>query len=77
MGAGSGWLMAALLIGVVVPFTFVVVMPTNHELLASGRDLDAAETRMLLMRWRSLHAVRTVLSVVSTAVYFWLVRDLR
>jgi Anthrone oxygenase len=47
VGAGAGWLVAALLIGIVVAFTFVVVMPTNHELLAPGRDLDAAETRML------------------------------
>ena len=27
MGARVGWLLAALLIGVVVPFTFIVVMP--------------------------------------------------
>jgi len=77
VGAGAGWFVAALLIGVVVPFTFVVVMPTNHELLAPGRDLDAAEMRMLLRRWGHLHAVRTVLSVASTALYFWLLRDLQ
>jgi Anthrone oxygenase len=34
MGAGAGWLVAGLLIGVVVPFTVIVVLPTNHELLA-------------------------------------------
>jgi len=76
-GAGAGWLMAGLLIGVVVPFTFVVVMPTNHELLAPGRDLDATETRMLLRRWGNVHAVRTVLSIASTVLYFWLLRDLQ
>jgi anthrone oxygenase-like protein len=76
VSAGAGWLVAALLIGVVVPFTFVVVMPTNHELLAPGRDLDAAETRMLLRRWGNFHAVRTMLSLASTALYFWLLRDL-
>ena len=48
MGAGAGWLVAALLIGTVVPFTFIGIMPTNHKLLASGRDLASAETRMLL-----------------------------
>jgi len=48
MGAGAGWLVAALLIGMVVPFTFIGIMPTNHKLLASGRDLASAETRMLL-----------------------------
>ena len=74
MGAGIGWLVAALLIGVVVPFTFVVVMPTNHELLAPGRDLDAAETRTLLTRWGRLHAVRSTLSLLGAALYLWLLR---
>jgi hypothetical protein len=36
-----------------------------------GRDADAAGAL------RQLHAVRTVLSVASTALYFWLLRDLR
>jgi Anthrone oxygenase len=67
MGAGAGWLVAALLIGVVVPFTFLVIMPTNHELPAPGRDLDGAETRTLLTRWGNLHAVRSALSVLATA----------
>ena len=39
LGAGTGWLVAAILIGLVVPFTFIVIMPTNHRLLAPGRNL--------------------------------------
>src|SRR5262245_63776613 len=31
LGADVLWLVAALLIGLVVPFTFVVVMPTNRD----------------------------------------------
>src|SRR5450631_1687271 len=30
MGAGLGWAVAAGLIGAVVPFTFLGIMPTNH-----------------------------------------------
>src|SRR5215510_1571943 len=40
-----GWLVAAVLIGAVVPFTLIGIMPTNHKLLAPGRDLGSAETR--------------------------------
>ena len=69
LGAGLGWLIAALLVGAVVPFTFIVIMPTNTKLLAPGRDLGSAETRDLLVGWGRLHAVRTVLSLVGTAVY--------
>ncbi len=72
MGAGAWWLIAALLIGFVVPFTFIVIMPTNHRLLAQGRDLSSAETRTLLERWGKLHAVRTVFSLIAAALYLWL-----
>jgi hypothetical protein len=68
-GAGLGWLIAALLVGAVVPFTFAVIMPTNKKLLAPGRDLDSAETRALLVRWGRLHAVRTLLSIVGVTIY--------
>jgi hypothetical protein len=72
MGGGAGWAVAALLIGAVIPVTFIGIMPTNNALLAPGRDLAAAETRALLERWGRLHAVRTALSLASTALYFWL-----
>jgi anthrone oxygenase-like protein len=72
LGAGFAWLVGALLVGGVVPFTFAVIMPTNNQLLAPGRDLDSAETRLLLVRWGKLHAVRTVLSLAGAAVYLWL-----
>jgi Anthrone oxygenase len=72
VGAGTGWLVAAVLIGAVVPFTLIGIMPTNHKLLAPGRDLGSAETRALLERWGSLHAVRTTLSILATLVYMWL-----
>ncbi len=73
-GAGVGWLVAALLVGAVVPFTFAVIMPTNNRLLAPGRDLASPETRDLLVRWGRLHAVRTVLSLVGAVIYLWALR---
>jgi len=69
LGGGLGWAIAALLIGAVVPFTLLGIMPTNRALLAPGRDLGAAETRTLLEYWAKLHAVRTVLSVAATILY--------
>ena len=69
LGGGLLWLIGALLIGLVVPFTFIVVMPTNNQLLAQGRDLSSAETRSLLEKWGRLHAVRSVLSLLASIVY--------
>ena len=75
LGAGIWWFVAALLIGAVVPFTFIVVMPTNHKLLSPGRDLTSVETRELLQKWGKLHAVRTVLSLAASVIYLWLLRE--
>src|SRR3954470_10959118 len=66
------WLVSAVLVGAVVPFTLIIIMPTNNKLLAGGRDLASAETRSLLQTWGRLHAVRTALSLVATALCLWL-----
>jgi hypothetical protein len=69
MGGGVGWMVAATLIGLVVPFTLVGIMPTNQRLLAPGRDLSSPETRALLVHWGRLHAVRTGLSLFASVLY--------
>jgi len=75
LGGGVGWLVAALLVGAVVPFTFIVIMPTNHKLLAQGRDLASAETRTLLVRWGQLHTVRTILGLAGAMIFVWLMLE--
>ena len=68
-GGGTFWFVGAALIFAVMPFTAIVVLPTNNRLLASGRDLASAETRSLLERWGRLHAVRSALSVTASVLY--------
>jgi Domain of unknown function (DUF1772) len=72
LGAGRLWLAAAACIGLVVPFTLTVIMPTNHRLLETNRDLGSDQTRVLLVRWGTLHAVRTWLSLTAFIVDLWL-----
>ena len=62
-GSGVGWLVGGLLLGALVPFTLVVIMPTNRRLLDPGLDSGSSEARELLSRWGRLHAVRTVVGV--------------
>src|SRR5437899_10240858 len=69
LGGGIMWLAGAMLVGLVVPFTFIVIMPTNNQLLAPERDLASAETRALLEKWGRLHAVRSLLSLVASVIY--------
>lgn len=69
LGGGLMWLLGAVFIGAVVPFTFLVIMPTNHQLLVPGRDLSSSETRVLLEKWGKLHGVRSALSLLASVVY--------
>jgi len=69
LGGGFIWLVAAVVIGSVVPFTLIVVKPTNDALFAPDRDLAAAATRGLLEKWGRLHAVRSGLSLLATLLY--------
>lgn len=69
LGGGIMWFIGAALIGLVVPFTFLAIMPTNHQLLVPGRDLASDETRALLEKWGKLHAVRTVLGLFASGIY--------
>lgn len=71
LSGGAAWLIAAILIGAVVPFTLIVVKPSNDKLLDPGRDLASADTRALLERWGRLHAVRSLLSVLATLIMLW------
>ena len=65
------WLIAALFIGVIVPFTLIFAMPTNKRLLSADRGLTSADTSELLERWGKIHTMRTVLSAISTMLMFW------
>ena len=70
-GEGIAWLWGGLVIFAVVPFTLLVIRPTNNRLLAPGRDLASAETRRLLERWGRLHAVRSTLGLAASIVYLY------
>jgi hypothetical protein len=68
-GFGPLWLWGAILIFSVVPFTLVVIRPTNQRLSEPDRDRRSAETHHLLEKWGRLHAVRSVLSLTASILY--------
>jgi hypothetical protein len=45
------WLLAGLLLGAVVPFTLIVMWPTNKRLEDPGLDTTSELARSLLVRW--------------------------
>jgi len=66
--ATAAWLVGALLIFAVVPFTLLVIMPTNKKLLDPAIDRSSDTVNRLLQSWGRLHAVRSVLALASSIV---------
>jgi uncharacterized membrane protein len=64
-GAQTPRLIGGLLLGAVIPFTLIVILPTNKRLLDPSLDKDSKLAEQLLHRWATLHLVRTVLSLAS------------
>ena len=70
LDAHIGWLVGGLLLGAVVPFTLIVIMPTNKTLLDPALDMSLAQP--LLVRWGRLHLVRSVLGLIAFVIFLLL-----
>jgi hypothetical protein len=72
-GASFLWVVGGVLLGAVVPFTLIVILPTNKQLLSPALDRRSAKTERLLARWGMLHAVRSALSGPALLLFLYLV----
>ena len=71
-GASFWWIVAGVLLGSVIPFTLIGILPTNERLLSPTLDRRSAEAERLLTRWGTLHAVRSVLSGLALLLFLYL-----
>lgn len=71
-GASFWWLVAGVLLGSVIPFTLIVILPTNKRLLSPTLDRRSVEAERLLARWGALHSVRRVLSALALLLFLYL-----
>jgi Domain of unknown function (DUF1772) len=53
------------------PWTLLVIKPVNDQLLATAPEQAAAVSRALIVKWGSLHAVRTALGAIATVAFLW------
>jgi hypothetical protein len=63
--------MGGLCLGLVIPYTLIVILPTNKRITEPGLDRRSREAAALLTRWGHVHAVRTLLSALAFGVLVW------
>ncbi len=68
-GATFWWVVAGVLQVSVIPFTLIVILPTNKQLLSPTLDRRSVQTGQLLTRWGRLHAVRSALSAFALLLF--------
>lgn len=64
-----GFLVGAVLIIANWPWTLLVIMPTNNALMATDRAHTTPQTRALIVKWGTLHTVRSVLGSLATIAF--------
>jgi uncharacterized membrane protein len=65
MGASVWWLVGGVLLVGVIPYTLIIVFPTNDKLLDPAIDKNPDLARQLLIRWGRLHTVRSIMSLAA------------
>jgi hypothetical protein len=72
-GSGLTWLIGGILLGSVIPFTLIVIFPTNKKLLDPSLVSKSELASALLVRWGRLHAVRSALGLMAFLILIlWL-----
>ena len=71
-GSSWWWLVGGIILGAVIPFTLIVIFPTNKQLLDASLDKGSELASKLLTRWGWLHAVRSALSLISFLIFIFL-----
>jgi hypothetical protein len=64
----SAWLLGGAFLFAVIPFTYIVILPTNRLLESDALDFSSGQAEHLLRLWGRLHAVRSALSSVAFTI---------
>jgi hypothetical protein len=69
--AQPGFLIGAVAMLAPWPWTLLAIKPTNDALLATAPEQAGPQTRALIVKWGTLHAVRTALGALATIAFLW------
>lgn len=65
------WLIGAILMAGMFPFTFFMIVPTNRALLKVDAAANPDEAAALHAKWSVMHAWRAVLGVPAFLLFLW------
>ena len=71
------WLVGGAILVAVIPFTLLIILPTNKKLLDPSLDKGSELASRLLVRWGTLHMVRSLLSLISFLIFLFLLSPSR
>jgi hypothetical protein len=71
------WIIGGILLFAVIPFTLIVIFPTNKDLQSEELDVASAQAERLLRLWNKLHAVRTALSLFAFVIFLFALKHKR
>ncbi|HEX3653375.1 MAG TPA: DUF1772 domain-containing protein [Rhizomicrobium sp.] len=63
------WIVGALFMLANWPVTYIVIMPVNRKLMST--ETPGPESHSLIVKWASLHAIRTSLGFAATVIFLW------
>jgi Domain of unknown function (DUF1772) len=65
------WIIGATLILANLPYTLLVILPTNKKLEVVDPGAAGPTSRAMIETWGRLHAVRTGLGIAAALAYLW------
>jgi uncharacterized membrane protein len=63
------WLAGAVVLVLNWPYTLLGIMPTNNALMALDPAHAGPQSRKLIEKWATLHAIRTALGAAASALF--------
>ena len=69
LGGSVWWVIGALCMAAIIPFTLFVVLPTNKYLLSEEAEADLGSAAASLALWNRLHFARTILSAIAFVTF--------
>lgn len=73
----SAWTVGGAMLFSVIPFTLIVIFPTNKKLQSEKLDVTSAQAERSLRLWNKLHAVRSALGLLAFLAFLFALRHKR